>query len=378
MLSGLMVASAAVANAEPADGPLDAGGYPTTPSAPLGLAGTQQAGARTEAQRLAAFVVGPWEVDPTLTESFTNSADVVDGPDALRSELPPELAEVGVRHNVIDGFSSGRRGPGKELRITVLRFADPQAAGAAVSDFAEAAANSVQPDGPVTSAAVPGYPETPAVTYPFVDGSGRKSTLVRSFTAHGPYMIMQLAGAAGGAEDAAALTAAALDRQAPLLDRFVLTPPALLPAQPLDPTGLLARLLPVPPADATPDMPGVYDARATLHFEDNPIVSAGRFADAGVTNWVNGLVSFYEARDAQAAQQISDHRMDYFAEYGTPAEPVAGVPGSRCLTLDMPELPEVRSFCSAVAERYALDTYGESLSESQQQVAAQYAMLTSR
>lgn len=373
-----MVASAAVASAEPVDSPLDAGSYPTTPSAPLGLAGTQQAGARVEAQRLAAFVVGPWEVDPTLTEAFTNSAGVIDGAESLFAELPAELAEVGARHNVIDGFASGRRGPGKELRITVLRFADPQIAGAAAAEFATVAADIAQPDGPVIPAVVPGHPETPAVSYPFVDEAGRHSTLVRSFTAHGPYVIVQRAGAADGVEDAAALAAAALDRQAPLIDQFVPTPPALLPTQPLDATGLLAKALPIPPAEITPGMPGVYDARATLHFEDDPTVAAGLLADAGVTNWVNGWVSFYEARDGQAAQRISDNRVDAFTEYGTPAEPVAGVPGSRCLTLDVPGLPEMRSFCSAVTDRYALDTYGDSLSDTQQQIAAQYAILTGR
>lgn len=381
VLAGVMGASvisgAAVATAEPADGPLDIGSYPTTPSAPLGVAGTPEAGARVEAQRLAAFVVGPWEVEPSLTEGFGNSGDVIDGAEALQSELPPELAGVGVRHNVIDGFSSGRRGPDKELRITVLRFADPNTAAAAAADFAETAASSAQPGGPVTPTAVPGHPETSAVSYPFVD-AGRTTTLVRSFTAHGPYVIVQRAAAARGADDAAALAAAALDRQIPLLDQFVVTPPALLAVQPLDPTGLLAWTLPVPPADVTPDMPGVYDARATLHFEDDPIATAGLFADAGVTNWVNGLASFYETRDGQSAQQISDHRVGQFARYGTPADPVEGIPGSRCLTLDMPDLPDVRSFCAAVAGRYAVDTYGASLSESQQQVAAQYAMLKSR
>lgn len=375
MLAAVAVSSAAVATAEPVDNPLDTGSYPTTPSAPLGLAGTPEAGARVEAQRLAAFVVGPWEVDPTLTKAFINSADVVDGAESLRSELPPELAEVGVRHNVIDGFTSGRGAADKELRITVLRFADPQTAGVAAADFADAAADLVQAAGPVVPAAVPGHPETSAVSYPFVD-AGRATTLVRSFTAHGPYVIVQRAGAVRGADDAAALVAAALDRQIPLLDEFVATPPALLPTQPLDPTGLLTRTLPVPPAEVTPEMPGVYDARATLHFEDDPIPAATLFADAGVTHWVNGLVSFYQTRDGQSAQQLSDHLVDQFVEYGAPADPVDGVPGSRCLTLDIPDLPDVRSFCSAVAGRYALGTYGESMAESQQQVAAQYAVLT--
>src|SRR6476619_7845458 len=49
---------------------LDAGPYPTEPSQPLGVTGDPLRGTLVEAQRMANNVVGPWEVDSTLTKWF--------------------------------------------------------------------------------------------------------------------------------------------------------------------------------------------------------------------------------------------------------------------------------------------------------------------
>src|SRR4051812_16636921 len=47
---------------------LDAGKYPTVPHPPLGVAGDATAGAISDAQHLADFVLGPWEVDENLID----------------------------------------------------------------------------------------------------------------------------------------------------------------------------------------------------------------------------------------------------------------------------------------------------------------------
>jgi len=49
---------------------LDPGNYPTKPLAPMGAAGTPATGALLDAQRMADFVVGPWEVDPALAAAY--------------------------------------------------------------------------------------------------------------------------------------------------------------------------------------------------------------------------------------------------------------------------------------------------------------------
>ncbi len=53
---------------------LDVGNYPTRPSAPIGTAGTPEIGAIVEGQRMANYVTGPWEVDPSLIGHYADSA----------------------------------------------------------------------------------------------------------------------------------------------------------------------------------------------------------------------------------------------------------------------------------------------------------------
>src|SRR5258705_13933839 len=56
---------------------LDVGPYPTKPSQPLGVTGDPLRGVLVEAQRMANNVVGPWEVDSTVTGSFGFGATVL-------------------------------------------------------------------------------------------------------------------------------------------------------------------------------------------------------------------------------------------------------------------------------------------------------------
>src|SRR5690348_15200691 len=55
---------------------LDPGSYPTTPRPPLGEAGTDEVGRFIEGRRMASFVVGPWQVDPTLSRIGSAPAKV--------------------------------------------------------------------------------------------------------------------------------------------------------------------------------------------------------------------------------------------------------------------------------------------------------------
>lgn len=58
---------------------------------------------------MASFIVGPLDVHPDLTGMFAYGVAVIDVAESLRLALSLELAEVGLRHNIIDGFSSARR-----------------------------------------------------------------------------------------------------------------------------------------------------------------------------------------------------------------------------------------------------------------------------
>lgn len=378
-VAAVLAGTGGVAAAQP-DGPRpDVGGYPTTPGPPLGAAGSPQAGAAIEGQRMADFVVGPWEVDPALTFLYADSAVVFDGADAMNGEMPADLIDVARRHRVIDGFSSYREATAHDLRVAVLRFADPQTAQAATTEFADVAGHRGDADGPVSPAAVPGHPETAAFANPSDDAQrGQQVTYVRAFTAHGPYVFYQLAVSASGVDDAVALVAGALDRQAPLIDQFVLTPEPLLATLPSDSTGLKARTVPPPPAEVSATRPGVYSPRGTLHFQSDPVASARRFADHGVTNWSYGAAGVYETRDPQAARRLVDDFTEEAASLGTPTGPIAGVPGSVCMNLRFEKTGDENVYCLAAADRYAIESDGDTLLDAQQRTAAQYLLLTGR
>lgn len=325
---------------------------------------------------MADFVVGPWEVDPTLVGKFDTSAVVIDGPEALRAELPTELADAAARHNPIDGFSSARWADDLELQHTVIRFADAESASAAARDLATALAERRVPGGPVVGAIVPGHPDTAAFTNPVDEEDGRRVTYVRAITSHGPYIFSQRAMAADGVDAAARLIAGVLDRQPARIDQFEATPPALLGTLSVDPTGLLARIVAPDAAETTAAVPGSYGSHGALHFQDDPVQSGQAFGEYGVGTVAYGQAAVYEGRDAGAASLLRDHLFEEYAPFGDEAGAVRGVPGSRCAELTFPTTGEFRGYCLAATGPYVVEAEGATLTEAQQRLAAQFLMLT--
>jgi hypothetical protein len=376
--AGLLAASAGVASAQPVGtgAALDVGAYPTVPGPPLGIAGSPQAGARVEGRRLADVVVGPWEVDPSLIGKFDTSAVVIDGPEALRAEVPVELADVAVRHQLIDGFATARWADDMELQHIVVRFADPETAATAATEFADALARRKVPGGPIAAAAVPGHPATTAFANPVADADNdRTVTYVRAVTAHGPYVFIQRAMAADGADAASGLVAGILDRQLPVIDQFSLTPPSQLASLPVDPSGLMARTVPLSPEDVTTTLPGSFGPRGALHLQDNPVLSGGVFAETGVSTVAYAATAVYETRDADTARRLVDLLDEEYRPVSTPREPVNGLAGSRCADLAFPN-GNTTSHCLAVVDRSVIEAEADTLLDAQQRAAAQSVMLT--
>jgi hypothetical protein len=138
------------------------------------------------------------------------------------------------------------------LRNAVLRYATATAAAAAAQGMSSAAmaspavANSDSPIAaePVRSVPIPGDLSGAVATRRDRDRIMQELTVI---SAHGPYVLVQVAQSAQGAEQSAALAGRLLDLQAPLIDHFQPTDPAHFADLPLDPTGLLARTLPLKP-----------------------------------------------------------------------------------------------------------------------------------
>ena len=354
---------------------LDAGPYPTKPRPPIGTAGNPAAGAVVQAQQMANFVIGPWDVDETLITPYVDSFYVLDSPGELSRLGPEPVVAAAGRHGFVNGFASAREATDKAAMVhAVLRFADAAAAAAASTDMNEAASQDAIAGSTPTVAAIPGHPEAAASSYPFTPrGSDRVRTAIRSFTPHGPYVFMEFVQSVDGFDAAAALVAKAIDTQGPVIDQFKAADLGALAAVEVDPTGLLARTLPLT-TDATPANNAVYDARGASHFQSNPTASTILFKDTGVTEVAMAETNVYAAKDAPSAGMVVKAFNDELAKTeGTNiSAPVPKIPDSHCFAF-----PKA-FYCVAPADRYGIEATGEQLKDVHHKVAAQYIMLTAK
>ncbi len=350
---------------------LKPGAYPTKAHEPYGTAGALEVGAKVEAQQLAGYVVGPWEVDSTLTEPYLSTYFVIDAPGALGQFGPESIASAAGRHNFIDGFASARESATKSVLINgVLRFAAPADAAAAAAEMNAAALQLKIRGAEPKTVAVTDHPDALASSYD-VDARGVKLTTVRSFTARGPYVLIQLAQSPAGPDPAIALVAKAIDAQAKAIEPF--KPAAQLADVPVDPTGLLVlTLLTDPPRNS---QNAVYSGTGALHFQSNPISSSKVFKDNGVTGFARGKTSVYQAKDPQSAVNVANAFGKEVSVDGTEtADPVPALTLSRCILLANPK----QFYCVAPAGDYAIEARGTELKDVHEQVAAQYILLTAK
>lgn len=358
---------------------LDAGAYPTSPRPPLGVAGNPATGAVADAQHMADFVIGPWEVDEKLVGTYLNSYYVLNSADALKQLGPEGVATAAGQAGMINGFASARQilaeaadqDAGREAMVNaVLRFPDPAAAVAASAAMGEAAAKQPVKGVTPTVVSITGHPDSVASTYPFTpSGAAQPRATVRSFTPHGPYVFMHFVQSVDGVDRATGLVAKAVDTQGPAIDDFV--PAGDLAAVPLDPTGLLAKTLPAGVDEAAKN--AVYATRGAEHFQSNPVASATLFSDTGTTQVAMGSTNVYQTKDDAAAVMITNAFSQEMTSDGmATADTVTALPDSHCYALTQ------AFYCVAPAGRYAIEARSAQLADVHQQLAAQYVMLTAK
>ena len=261
---------------------LDVGPYPTEPSSPLGVAGDPRRGVLIEAQRMANNVVGPWEVDSTLTASFGFGAMVLPTAEALALIGPGELAAVAGGHGLINGFASARVGENKKMLLNaVLRFGDEGSAAAAATDLGKTALQQQGVDGPAQTVPIPNHPDAQANQYTTIDRNAGQWTAVRSITAQGQKVLIEL--------------------QGPAIDDFRATDPSEFADISIDPTGLLARTLPMPEQEATPTQNATYEPRGALHFQSDPVRSAKLFEETRTDLVAMAKTNVYQTDDVKGA-----------------------------------------------------------------------------
>jgi hypothetical protein len=368
---------------------LDPGNYPTHPRPPLGVAGTAFAGAKIEARRMADFMVLPFQVDLRMSYQQSDYTGVVQDVQALhKAELSDPIPSGAEGHNFVCGFTvyanSGEpvdTGPvSAGMQNTVVRFATPADAAAAAVDMSgrSATINRGPPYPPIPTrpVGIPRHPDATAVAY----DDSIHDHFVLSYTPHGPYLLIQEAQSQGGADAAAALVATALDMQQPLIDTFAATPIDQLVALPVDPTGLLARMVPTRDDERTVDT-GTYGTHGTLAFTANPRRDQTLYADTGMTLMAKAKVNVYQARDHAGAIAIVDDfatRLTGTSSAWGYAGAVTGMPEGKCLQsrADPANTGISRVYCVAPAGRYAIEVITGQKADAYQILAAQYLMLT--
>ncbi|OHV03785.1 hypothetical protein BKN37_13305 [Mycobacterium talmoniae] len=362
---------------------LSPGNYPTRPRPPLGAAGDLTTALHFEGMRMADNVVGPWEVDPML--SGRGSAAVQFTPGLLRLAYGPEVADVALAHHVGAAFGTARESASsdKSLDNVVLRFDSTEDAAAAATEMA---AKSISFKPPLDEqrlefqpTPIPRYPDTSAVFTRTDNGD----SIVKSYTAHGVYVLFQQANSMDDIGVAVNLIAATLDKQGPLIDQFQPTPVDQLEHLPIDPTGLLARTIP-PDKNKLPAGDNgygeLYQARAQLHFAEDPLHTQKVFDAAHLQLVTHGTANVYQTPDAASAQKIVDTLTAETVEQGNgkyaAAAGINGMPDAKCWTYKM--MTQTSTYCAAVADRYAIEVSANQEQQARQLVSAQYLMLTSK
>jgi hypothetical protein len=366
---------------------LATGDYPTAPLPSLGTAGTPDAGSRIEAQSLAPNVVGPWQVDYTLTDGSSPAGALVLNRDDIAFNLWPFIASGAFGQPFLLGFVAERHTPDKlaptSLRNGVLRFADDRAATDTVASMVSSAMikgldSNVSPTltEPPATFPVPGHAASSGMLLRYNADNATKQELT-VLTAHGPFVVFQVVQHSKGPDAAADLAARTLDLQLPLLDGFQPTNPTFFPQLPLDPTGLVARTLPTPSGEETAMSGSAYPPAGALHAEANPVVVGPQLSTAGVDEVSIGASTLYRAKDEAAATALAKGFGDATAEQPS-AQSAAGVPGlpdSRCLLVADAAGLVPKYLCLATFDRYAFKTSARDFTRAQQQLAAQYRML---
>lgn len=371
---------------------MNTGPYSTTPSHPFGSAGDDVGlQAILEGHRLGPVVVGPWQVNATLTEQPAPEelwTGPLSGPAMLKTNqvLADPLVDIATAHGLFTGFTSVRvshDGGFHAVLNVVLEFPDPGSAAAAATEMA---AQNLPPGGgpPGVPVALDYHPEVSTLSYDNPDGSTSLQTVVAS----GPFVLLALSRTAPDSGIAAStLAGGVVGDQERAIKGFVPTEPAKRAALPMDPTGALLVKTLWAPDNSAPFIIGVWDPQGWLHFEDDPVKSAALFNSAGVEVVTQRLTTVYQTHSPDGAAQV----VDEFAKQmdtTTDVEPAAGVPGlpaAKCFIRNRGFQPSTSAIswrrvywrykCVARADRYAFSAFSNDDTDVHQQMSAQYRIL---
>ncbi len=379
---------------------LDTGKYPTTPRPEFGRPDDNMI-LQVEGQRLAQFVMAPFEVDPDLRQVKLPTGVIAghSGLTGFGAVLSKELAEVPANNDLMYGFTttastpaeSLRSGTDRSLNNVVLRYPTPADAKAAAEQMAAVAAG----DDNARSVQLPGLPDTLAIRQKSVDGNPILMTLTpvarNEFQGYVQYQWFEV-----DAKDEAKLEPTItqmIPKQSELIKQF---PGAMTkdeakaknitgPTRPLmDQNKVLIYALPY--SDAELEKGGasaqheraVYGPRGMAHFASDPALAYNTLTDTGSTANASERSTVYRAETADGGTKIYDTFVKEVSDGGeTKVDSPKGLPGASCSKGATASGSTTFYRCFVKNGRYVGEVSSDqSLNDAHQQAAAQYVLLS--
>ncbi|UEA59373.1 hypothetical protein LK459_00135 [Gordonia otitidis] len=369
---------------------LDTGRYPTSPRPTFGTVTDSVEIFRIDAQRLAQYVVVPFEIDPDLTSTSMPTQAIMGSPGGLISDSANNVAVN--KDRFLFGFSVAagtpdsqlRQGNPRSLNALVLRYATPEDAKTAATQMAAATAS----DKKTTTGTLAGMPDTVTVA-----GSTGDNRQLMTFTYHQTFVIYEWFETNSAHADlleptvrkAIGLQTALVDQYPIRLNKFEREQRGIknidYPVQ--DQNKVLVYALPYTDAeienkDSTilrSSVRAVYGPRGMAQTSDDPVTTFTTLTKVGSTaNAVEKSV-VYRANTPEGATTI----VDKFRASGTsrgwkdmPAPP--GLPNARCAS-SANSTNNVYQ-CYVKKGRYVGEVSSTDKKDVYQQAAAQYVILT--
>jgi hypothetical protein len=387
--------SAAPTSQAPVDlAKLDTGKYPLEPRPAFGRPDDDLI-LEVEGQRMAQYVLAPFEVDPDLTNTKMPTG-VVAAKSGLGMILSKELADVPANDTLAYGFTSTastapeslRSGTDRSLNNAVFRYLSGPDAEAAAQQMAAAAVK----DDNDKAISLPGLPDTHAVQSTSADGN----SIMMAFTpiVKNPYQgFVSYQWYEVGKKDEAKQEATlikAISEQKKLIEQFPAAPTKEEakakgiegPTRPLmDQNKILIYALPYSDEELKKGgssrnyKRAVYGPRGMAHFSSNPALTYEVLTDVGSTNNASERSTVYRADTPAGAHKILEaFEKDLLADGASKIDPPQGLPGAACTKTNFQGT--VVYLCMVELGRYVAEVSGTDLKDVHQATSAQYVLLT--
>ncbi|MEE4025299.1 hypothetical protein V1Y59_19600 [Gordonia sp. PKS22-38] len=366
---------------------LDTGSYPTEPREPFGRA-TDAEIVQVEAQRMAQFIVVPFEVDGDLTNQKMPTQTIASRKN-LTMILGPEAVDVPANEFLLGGYTTTastpdshlRAGTARSLNNMVVRYADANHARAAARQMADALATRDKTE-------LTGLPGEPTAIVKRSSIGGNEQML--AFTPHNSYVLYQWVETTPEQQDLLDPTLrTALGLQRALIDQFPATPTKAEAAERgitdsvrpyVDQDRVLIYALPMTDEELETggtfgpghQLRAVYGPRGRAHTSTDPKTTFTVLTETGSTANAVERSIVYRAATPDGATAIME--ADGGAgDASTPIDPPPGLPAAACTK----SIGQGTLYSCHVQEgRYVGYVRSDDVTDAYQQISAQYVILT--